>query len=252
MDPTVPFQELVDLVNKIKITYNPLDDMYNIMKLGDIIYKANKYQQWKECSDLHECILVELEKNIPEFSYSREELHNKINSFLEKNVSPNSTKHDLLNYFSNIYISLNTLQGREYLEFRVSLKYLLDKVYSKYTIKWDELDAKFNTLLTLIEEKFGHLEHDDEYVELSNKIFGFMDEVDELFKPFYKYNKDYVDNGYLERDYKMCFNIIMTKHEVDSSTENLLISSIYLTNLELHKLNVSIKITQQKLFTPVI
>ena len=251
------FRELFDLVNDMKLTYNPLDDMYKIMKLGDMIYKSKKYQQWKSCVDLYDSISAELDMYIPDFSYPREEMKQKIDTFREQNVCPQSTKHDLSEYLRNIY-SLQTgfnpdystedvKKGKKYFDFMSSLRYVINKVYTKYIHQWDEIDAKFDTLNDLIEEKFGHLEIQDEYVDFTNKIMGLMDEVDELVKPFYKCNEEYIDKGYLERDYKMCFNIVMTKNEVDSSTEELLRSTVYATNLQLHKVSLRLKIIQVKL-----
>jgi hypothetical protein len=254
----LPFEELVNIVNTTKLTYNPLDDMYKIMKLDDMIYNTNKYQQWKESSCLYEFIVAELEKNIPDFIYSQEELNDKIKSFVEKNVYPIGTKNDLLDYFRDIYVnqtgfnystitSEEILNGEKYLDFMSSLRYVIDKVYSTYIYIWGEIDAKYNKLYDLIEEKFGHLEVQEEYLDFTKNIFRLMDEVDELVKPFYKYNKDYINKGYLERDYNMCFNIVMTKNGVDHSTEELLRSTVYLTNMELHKLSLDVKITQEKL-----
>jgi hypothetical protein len=259
------FRELFELVNDMKLTYNPLDDMYKIMKLGDMIYKSKKYQQWKSCVDLYESMSSELDMYIPDFSYPREEMKQKIDTFREQNVCPRNTKNDLLEYFRTIYsvqtgfnpvshdgiiVDYSTediKKGEKYFEFMNSLRYVLDKVYTKYIYQWDEIDAKFDTLNYLIEEKFGHLELQEEYVDFTNKIMGLMDEVDELVKPFYKYNEEYIDKGYLERDYKMCFNIVMTKNEVDSSTEELLRSTIYATNLQLNRVSLRVKIIQEKL-----
>jgi hypothetical protein len=251
------FRELFELVNDMKLTYNPLDDMYKIMKLGDMIYTSKKYQQWKSCVDLYESMSSELDMYIPDFSYPREEMKQKIDTFREQNVCPRNTKNDLLEYFRTIYniqtgfnlvySTEDVKKGEKYFEFMNSLRYVIDKVYTKYIYKWDETDAKFDTLNDLIEEKFGHVELQEEYVDFTNKIVGLMDEVDELVKPFYKYKEEYIDKGYLERDYKMCFNIVMTKNEVDSSTEELLRSTIYATNLQLNKVSLRIKIIQEKL-----
>lgn len=251
------FRELFELVNDMKLTYNPLDDMYKIMKLGDMIYKSKKYQQWKSCVDLYESMSSELDMYIPEFSYPREEMKQKIDTFREQNVCPHNTKNDLLEYLRTIYniqtgftpdySTENVKKGEKYFEFMNSLRYVINKVYNKYIYQWDEIDAKFDTLNDLIEEKFGHVELQEEYVDFTNKIMRLMDEVDELVKPFYKYNEEYIDKGYLERDYKMCFNIVMTKNEVDSSTEELIKSTIYATNLQLHKVSLRIKIIQEKL-----
>jgi hypothetical protein len=145
------------------------------------------------------------------------------------------------------YSTEDVQNGFKYLDFMNSLRNVINKVYSKYIYDWDEIDAAFDAINDLIEEKFGHLEHQEEYVNFTNKIFGLMDKVDELLKPFYRYNKEYIENGGLEKDYNMCFNIVMTKNEVDSSTEDLLRSTVYLTNLELNKLSLQLKITQAKL-----
>jgi hypothetical protein len=186
----------------------------------------------------------------------------KIDTFREQNVCPHHTKNDLLEYFRTIYsvqkgfnpashggsmVDYSTEDVKKYFEFMNSLRYVIDKVYTKYIYQWYEIDAKFDTLNDLIEEKFGHVELQEEYVDFTNKIMGLMDEVDELVKPFYKYNEEYIDKGYLERDYKMCFNIVMTKNEVDSGTEEILRSTIYATNLQLHKVSLRIKIIQEKL-----
>jgi hypothetical protein len=256
------FRELFELVNDMKLTYNPLDDMYKIMKLGDMIYTSKKYQQWAKCVDLYESMSSELDMYIPDFSYPREEMKQKIDTFREQNVCPHHTKNDLLEYFRTIYsvqkgfnpashggsmVDYSTEDVKKYFEFMNSLRYVIDKVYTKYIYQWYEIDAKFDTLNDLIEEKFGHVELQEEYVDFTNKIMGLMDEVDELVKPFYKYNEEYIDKGYLERDYKMCFNIVMTKNEVDSGTEEILRSTIYATNLQLHKVSLRIKIIQEKL-----
>jgi hypothetical protein len=259
----LPFEELLTLVKNTELTYNPLDDMYKITKLGNIIYESNKHHQWKESVDLYNCIVEELAKHIPEFSYSKEDFKLVIECFVKDNVYPNGTKNDLLDYFRNIYVSKtgfnfstssteDILNGRNYLDFMNSLRYVIDKVYSKYIYKWDEIDATFNTIHDLIEDKFGHVENQEEYVNFTKKIFGLMDEVDELVRQFYKYKSEYIDKGYLERDYKMCFNVVMSKNKVDEETEKLLQSTVYVTNLQLHKLNLNLKISEQKLANLVL
>lgn len=258
MDPSLTPEELVNLVKQTQLTYNPLDDMYKIMKLGHIIYESNKYHEWQECSNLYESLIAELDKTIPDFIYHREELRNKIEGFISKNLYPAGTKHELLEYLRTIYVTQkdfnystittsDAIKAREYLEFMSGLRSVIDNVYSKYIPRWEEVDNTFDRINDLVEEKFGHFEFQEEFIDFTNKIFGLMDEVDEVFKPFKKYTSDYINKGYLERDYKMCFNVVMTKNKIDSITEDLLKSSIFLTNLQLQKLNISLKMTQDKL-----
>ena len=258
MDPSLTPEELVNLVKQTQVTYNPLDDIYKIMKLGHIIYESNKYHEWQECNDLYESLIVELDNNIQDFNYNKEELSNKIEGFISQNLYPPGTKHELLEYLRTIYVTQkdfnystvrtsDSIKAREYLEFMSILRSVIDNVYSKYIPRWEEINDKFDRVNSELEKKFGHVEVQEEFKDFTNKISGLMDEVDEVFKPFNKYTSDYINKGHLERDYKMCFNVVMAKNNIDSITEDLLKSSIYLTNVQLHKLNISLKMTQHKL-----
>jgi len=263
MDSDITFESLVNLVDNITITYNPFDDTYKIMKLGDMVYKAQKHQQWTVCNDLYENISKALDTELPDFSYSRDDLKAKIDSFLEKNVSPGSTENDILEYIRSVYIS-NTdynysftsvediVSSKKYLEFMNSLRYVLKKVYNNYVPEWKKIEDKFTTLHYRIEDKFKHLQHEEEYVNFTNKIFGLMDEVDIEVKAFYKYSREYINSGRLEKDYNMCFNIVMARNKIDDSTVELLKSTIYLTNLTLNKLNVSIKTTKNTISSIIL
>jgi hypothetical protein len=244
--------ELVELVKQTKITYNPLDDLLKIVKLGDIHYNVINFQKWKVCNDLYDCVVNNLQDKMPFIIYSKTELKKLINIPREKNKQPSTTKHDLIEFIRSTYIS-NTgfdysctniddiVKGRKYLDFMNILRYNIDIVYKKYIAEWDEIDVKYGFIDELIEQHFSNIQLEEEYVNFTDKLTKLMDNIDILMKPLCKYTKEYVNSGNMDRDYEMCFNAVMIKNNIDDATKELLKTSMYLTNLELHKININIK-----------
>jgi hypothetical protein len=252
MNYDLTVDELEELVKKTKITYNPLDDLFKIIKLGDIIYNVVKFQKWKVCFDLYERIVEILHDKMPDISYSETDLRNLIDIPREKNKLPFETKHNVIDYIRSIYISTtgfdysctnsdDIVKGRKYLDFMNILRYNIDSVYTNYNLIWDEIDVDYGVLDDQLEEHFSDIEIQEEYVNFSDKLMKLMNDIDILMKPFCKYTKEYVDSGNIDRDYELCFNVVMIKNNIDDTTKELIKSSMYLTNLELHKLNISIK-----------
>jgi hypothetical protein len=258
MNYDLSVDELVELVKQTKITYNPLDDLFKIIKLGDILYNVVKFKKWKVCTNLYDSILEILGDKMPEIDYSNTTLKELINIPREKNKLPSETKHTIIDYIRSIYISNSgfdyscnsiddIVKGRKYLDFMNLLRFNIDSVYKKYNAEWDEIDVKYGVLDDLIEEHFSDIELEEEYVNFSDKLMNLMNEVDILMKPFCKYTKEYVDSGSIDRDYELCFNAVMIKNNIDEGTKELIKSSMYITNLELHKLNINIKSTNSLL-----
>ncbi len=252
MNYDLSVDELVELVKQTKVTYNPLDDLLKIIKLGDIVYNVINFQKWKVCNDLYDYVVNNLQDKMPFIIYSQTELKELINIPREKNKQPSTTKHDLIEFIRSTYIS-NTgfdysctniddiVKGRKYLDFMNVLRYNIDIVYKKYIAEWDEIDVKYAVIDELIEQHFCDIELEEEYVNFTDKLTKLMDNIDILMKPLCKYTKEYVDSGNMDRDYEMCFNAVMIKNNIDDATKELLKSSMYLTNLELHKININIK-----------
>lgn len=244
--------ELIELVKQTKITYNPLDDLFKIIKLGDIVYNVVKFQKWKVCNGLYRDILEIVMDKMSHITYSRSRLKELIDIPREHNKLPSDTKHSIIDYIRNIYIldtgfdyscnnSADVVKARDYLDFMNALRNSMDVLYNKYNLYWDEIDVKYGVIDDLLEEHFSDIELQDEYVNFSDKLMKLMDDIDTLMKPFCKYTKEYVDSGNIDRDYELCFNAVMLKNNIDDNTTQLIKSSMYLTNLELHKLNISIK-----------
>jgi hypothetical protein len=252
MNYDLSVDELIELVKQTKITYNPLDDLFKIIKLGDIVYNVVKFQKWKVCNGLYEDIVEIVMDRMPNITYSEPRLKELIDIPREHNKLPSDTKHSIIDYIRNIYISDtgfdyscnnsgDVVKARDYLDFMNALRNSMDVLYKEYNLVWDEIDVKYGVIDDLLEEHFSDIELQEEYVNFSDKLMKLMDDIDILMKPFYKYTKEYVDSGNIDRDYELCFNVVMLKNNIDDNTKRLIKSSMYLTNLELHKLNISIK-----------
>jgi hypothetical protein len=248
MNYDLSVDELAELVKQTKITYNPLDDFLKIIKIGDIIHNVTNFQKWKVCTDLYDSIVDNLQDNMPHITYSKTNLKELIYIPREKNKIPSTTKHNVTEFIRYIYISYyynnsdDIVKGRQYLDFMNVLRYNVDLVYKKYISEWDEIDVKYGVIVKLAEQHFGDIELHEEYIKFADKLMKLMDDIDSLMKPLYKYTKEYSDSGNIDRDYELCFDIVMAKNNIDDDTKQLLKSSLYTTNLELHKLNISIKI----------
>lgn len=225
MDEILTLEEVINLVNNTSLTDNQIDNMYTIMNLGEITYNSINNEKWKVCGDLYESMIEELDKNIPDFNYPKIGLNIYIDNCRKENVCIYGINKDILTYLR----MFDT-------EFRDSLNNSIDTVYNKYTLEWDKIGEKYEDIHKLVQNRFGHLEENEDFAELTRYIFRLMDEVNKEVQVFYRYNIDYIENGRLKNDYTMCFNIVMAKHNVEHNVEELLKASLYKNNLEIHKL----------------
>jgi hypothetical protein len=258
MNCDISFEQLLLQITNIEPTYNVYADTYAVKHFGEYLYTIINFQKWKSCNtldnDVFKCITELFPLNMTQLA--------KITQILkdsrDQNEDPLYTKSTIDKYIIDEYckkhnfsrdISIDDInKAKSYLEFSNTLYMTLTAVYKKYEIDWSYIEDSYERISDKMEEIYGYLEKNDEFIKAEEEMNNITNLVD--IKIISRYN-EFVNDDLLQDAVESCFTDVMNELKTKGEIKSLIQNTIIPINIKIHKLNICMKRGQNTLINTI-
>lgn len=166
----ITYDEILQDVNKFKLSGVPLIDMICVKNFGDFLNKKFNGEKWDICPNLIQEIYTELNTKLPSCNIEYINIEQYINKLRKNSDDPEGIDSKIDKYMTDYLRSRYWLDksNQENIEIYFMSKGIVNNIMKeikdKYICEWNEIEQKSEHIQNILSEKFDNIEEDERYI----------------------------------------------------------------------------------------
>ena len=271
---TITYEEILEDVNKFKLSGSPLIDMICVKNFG--VFLNNKFccDKWQICPNIIAQIYTEFNKQLPDCNIQYTDIEKHINKLRKDNADVQSIDVKMEIYMTDYLRSLywteksNEDKIKKYFVSKGIVNNIMKQIKLQYECDWNEIEQQFEDIQELLSTSFDEIEEDPKYnaaecllEKINNDACKYIDpirdsivekiksayqshiiiksisEFNEFNKVYKEYQKEFSDK--VEKVYQQ----VLIDNKINKNIQQYMLE-LFVIEKSMHTFNLSLDLTE--------
>jgi hypothetical protein len=276
---TITYDEILQDVNKFKLSGVPLIDMICVKHFGDFLNNKFCCDKWQICPNIILQIYTELNDKLPECNIQFKDIELYINKLRKDNADVQSIDVKIEIYMTDYLRSLywtdksNEDKIKKYFVSKGIVNNIMKQIKLQYECDWNEIEQQFEDIQDILSKNFDETEEDPKYIaaeslleKINNDACKYIDPIRNniVDKIKSEYQKNVIIKSISEfNNFQTIFNKLKNKFsdEVEKVYQKVLIDNkidkhiqsyileMFVLEKSMHAFNLSLDLTELTLLS---
>jgi hypothetical protein len=274
---TITYDEILQDVNKFKLSGIPLIDIICVKHFGDFLNNKFCCDKWQICPDIISQIYTEFNKQLPECNIQYTDIERHINKLRKDNADVQSIDVKMEIYMTDYLRSLywtdksnkqNEDKIKKYFQSKCIVNDIMKQIKLQYESDWNEIEQQFEDIQELLSKSLDETEDDPKYIaaeclleKINNDACKYIDPIRHSIVEEIKleYQNHIIIKSFSQfNEFQTIFNKLKNKfsNEVEKVYEKVLINNkidkhiqqymleLFVIEKSMHAFNLSLDLTE--------